>query len=711
LPARVAIAAFGVLAVLVLVVVGQPLITDDAWLHLALGEAYAAQGPWLAGDPLLANPLGPPTPAAWLFDVLLFGVERFFGFTGLRVLHVSWVALILALVWRIARRASGSALVASLATSAVVAVSAYRLIQLRPHLFTVLAALLLFVIAFARTRPLRQRDIALIAVLFAVWANMHAAFLLGPIMLATGAAGLLLAWPLRDVGQRAADVPRAKALVVAASVGGAATLLNPAGLAPHLAFFVAGRDSPALEHVADEWARVDLFAAPPVDLPPSWLSWGILWVLVLATLALAARPLRAWWRGEPVGEAWSRADPAWLALGVLGCALPLVAVRFLWLCILPIFVLCDRMGRGRPPLAERGPATPWAIAVVVCLLGPAFLHLGGWPMIHDALPRSAAAYAQPYHAGKYHANLVWLIDDAELEGTLFAEYHLAGFAGRHLTPRIRTLVNGTLNVPIDVMSSHHALRTRQGELDGERFVDLLDRHDIDLYLGAGLPRLLSSDRPWFHTTAHLERTDGWIPIFRNLNGAIYVRANPRNAANLARVVAFYEKQGIAFDPARGFDVESVIADHRRWAVFHGLVPASFDRLAQLAYGSDPAAKVNARDQLASIYAALGLYERALGLDEIVMRREPVPPRTLRRAVWCLLRLQRYEEAATLAEALEARPPEDVVAAVVADAAQRALATSDEEVRRRITANLPLFTPSEVAVLMFGVRGPSPRAGL
>ena len=35
---------------------------------------------------------------------------------------------------------------------------------------------------------------------------------------------------------------------------------------------------------------------------------------------------------------------------------------------------------------------------------------------------------------------------------------------------------------------------------------------------------------------HLERTDGWITLFRNLNGAVYLRNNDRNQANLDRVV-------------------------------------------------------------------------------------------------------------------------------------------------------------------------------
>ena len=47
---------------LLLLAVGQPILSDDLWIHLALGRAYASEGLWLVGDPLLANALSPPCP-------------------------------------------------------------------------------------------------------------------------------------------------------------------------------------------------------------------------------------------------------------------------------------------------------------------------------------------------------------------------------------------------------------------------------------------------------------------------------------------------------------------------------------------------------------------------------------------------------------------------------------------------------------------------
>ena len=45
LPGWVAVGATTVLLGLLLVATGQPILSDDIWLHLSLGRAYAAEGP------------------------------------------------------------------------------------------------------------------------------------------------------------------------------------------------------------------------------------------------------------------------------------------------------------------------------------------------------------------------------------------------------------------------------------------------------------------------------------------------------------------------------------------------------------------------------------------------------------------------------------------------------------------------------------------
>ena len=53
------------------------------------------------------------------------------------------------------------------------------------------------------------------------------------------------------------------------------------------------------------------------------------------------------------------------------------------------------------------------------------------------IPPSWSRYARPYPASKYHANAVWVLKDAGLEGNLFNEYYMGGFLGFWLAPELR----------------------------------------------------------------------------------------------------------------------------------------------------------------------------------------------------------------------------------------------------------------------------------
>lgn len=285
--------------------VGQPIFTDDLWWHLALGRAFAEHGPWLAEDPLLFAPAGPPSPSSWLSDVALAHLAQTVGFIGLRVLHVAFVAGILALVWSLLRRASRSAAIASCGTTAFAALAAYRLVQLRPDLVSIAASLVLFRCRFADPRPPPWPHVALMSALAMLWANMHAGFPLGLMWIGAALGGLVIAAPLRTAEQRRSDRVRAQRLAAALAFTGLATLANPAGVGAHLAYLVAGSGTPALENIADEWVPLSLFALPTSPRPPSPLAWALVWSILLGTALALFRALRPAHRaGEVSIQRW-----------------------------------------------------------------------------------------------------------------------------------------------------------------------------------------------------------------------------------------------------------------------------------------------------------------------------------------------------------------------------------------------------------------------
>jgi tetratricopeptide (TPR) repeat protein len=197
-------------------------------------------------------------------------------------------------------------------------------------------------------------------------------------------------------------------------------------------------------------------------------------------------------------------------------------------------------------------------------------------------------------------------------------------------------------------------------------------------------------------------------VFRNVRSAVYLRTNERNRANLERAADYYARQEVPFDASRGFDPERVIREARNWAVMHGLIPPYFEDLVAVSRGLEPARRELALDHLASLYAALGLYERATRLDRRLLRSEPdlVAPR--RRTVWCLLRLDRISEALEAAESLAAAPSAGALSHAIAAAARDSATLADAGDAIARISRLPVFTPAEAARLASGIVLPEAR---
>ena len=656
LSALILYASLGACCGLVLIAVGQPIFTDDLWWHLGLGAAYAEQGAWLDGDPLLFTAAGAPRPSSWLADLGLFTGLQVVGFTGLRVFHVAWVVAILGLVWSFARRAGGSPEVASALTTAVALLSTYRFFQLRPHLFSILAALLLYRILLEGGKTPSGRRILAAAALVALWANLHAAFLLGPLFVTVALLSLFCAAPLRAPEVRRADLIRAKRLGVALVVLFLASCLNPSGVGAYRDALVGGGLMTSQVAVIDEWRPTALWSLPLANLPPSPLSWGLLWLVALATLWAVGATLRSWRAGAAVPSRLE-VDPVLLGLALISMALVVVAVRFMWLAVFPMLLV---LSASRLPFVRSlSLSTPIRVCLagVPLLLVPAFLHYGAWPMVSNAISGRWEDYRVAYPTGKYATHAAWLMADSGLEGNLFARYVDGGFLGYWLAPSIRTATNGTLNASPDAFQDFLLLRERRGSKAHPEFSALLDAWGFDLFLGSGLPVKGRANRPPSYTTPHLEGVPGWIPVFRNLRSALYLRDNPRNAENLRRIQDYYAAQGVPFQAERGFEPARVIREAPEWAERQGMVPSNY--FALLARASAHSTRRAALGRLADLHLLLGRYADSRAANAALLASFPRDPDALRRGLW--LRVQALpagdvDELARLAARLAAVSP-------------------------------------------------------
>ena len=165
--------------------------------------------------------------------------------------------------------------------------------------------------------------------------------------------------------------------------------------------------------------------------------------------------------------------------------------------------------------------------------------------------------------------------------------------------------------------------------------------------------------------------------------------------NLEKLRTYYDRAGIDFDPRVGVDVARVVDESPRWAIDHGLLPHDFEQLLEASRAPGRPDWVSSR--LATTYLAIALDERALALDEGLIRSIPTLEDPRRRRIAALLRLDRLEEALSEAKDLERLGPGSAMSKLLIATAKR-FATLDENGRRMESPFIPAISRSEAGQL-------------
>jgi hypothetical protein len=271
-------------AVLSLVVTVQPFRDSDVWWHLAVGHYIVAHGIPAVEPFSFLHAANPWVGQQWLYEVGLARVVDLGG-PGLASLLMGVVAsaalLIAVLSIPPERRPAGPVMAASLLLSALVAA---QLLGVRGQVISLFGAALVLNVVM-RWRGGSNRVLLALPLLFAVWANLHAGFVVG---LGIAVVALLA---VRGVEGRR------RVLLGAAIVASAlATLANPAG--PGLWGYVGATfTDPTITGVVTEWQSPDfhgvwlrLFEVEAILLVSAWIlaPRRDLFDLVLAGGAFAA---------------------------------------------------------------------------------------------------------------------------------------------------------------------------------------------------------------------------------------------------------------------------------------------------------------------------------------------------------------------------------------------------------------------------------------
>jgi tetratricopeptide (TPR) repeat protein len=295
---------------------------SDFWIHLAAGRLLA-NGEYRFGvDPFSYTSTGAYwVNHAWLFDLGLYTAYQAFGGVGLVVLKALAIAGLAWLMLRVHRSGTGAALPAACTLLALLAMSPRLLLQ-PACVSLVLLGLSFYLLwrphAGGPEAPTpadlggRLRRYGALLVLFALWANVDAWFLLGPLLAA-------LFW----LGERMGPVSQRRTPAWLAPAGLAACLLNPHF---HRVFALPPELAPALwaSELHDDprfaswflspWWHIRDYLEPNVGLSAGGLAYFALVGLGLTSFVLCGRSLLGWrlliWGAFALLSAWqARAIP------------------------------------------------------------------------------------------------------------------------------------------------------------------------------------------------------------------------------------------------------------------------------------------------------------------------------------------------------------------------------------------------------------------
>lgn len=218
-----------------------PLADSDGWWHLRTGDLILEEGSIPATDPFSWTAAGEPwQPNAWLSDVLLALIRQAAGPQGVALLRALAVVVAGMLIYLLARRTGARPWPAAL-TAAVATLVMNPFIAERPQLFG-FVLLPLVVLAAAAALEGGWRALLAVALLMALWVNLHGSFIVG-----VGVVTLMAA-------TRAVRARRWTRPALVAMAGATAALLNPFQ-------FGAYREALRISQVStfiEEWRPLDM---------------------------------------------------------------------------------------------------------------------------------------------------------------------------------------------------------------------------------------------------------------------------------------------------------------------------------------------------------------------------------------------------------------------------------------------------------------------
>lgn len=399
----------------------SPIVDPDLWWLLRSGRYILETGSFPTTDPFSAAAGAEWINHAWGFELVLYGVYRWAGTTGLILMQALFAVATFGLLYALLRREQvGRGWSLLLVTLGSVATRGFW--APRPQVVTYLF-LAAFWVILREYRDGRSDRLLWLVPMTLLWVNLHGGFAIGPALIGLCFVTGLLQRAFPGDG----PVPDGRHLARLGLVGvacGVVTLVNPfhyrAALFP---FQVLGER--VAQSMITEWASL------PFNHPQVLLLEG----LIFSALVLL------WW--TPRLAAWS--DVAVLAVFV---HLALQAIRNTPLLVILLVPILGRLvaestadpASALAAIGHWGRRRRGAIVAVLVVV----LVVVGWTVplrtLEEFVPRFGLA------PGTFPVGAVEFLKREPRTGAVFNDYYWGGYLIWHLYPQYRVSIDGRASV-------------------------------------------------------------------------------------------------------------------------------------------------------------------------------------------------------------------------------------------------------------------------
>lgn len=399
-------------------------LDPDIWWHLSAGRWIVQQGSVPSSDPF--SQYGEARPwidYSWLFDLLVFHIQRSFGFIGIEYLKILLGMTFAVVLYVLYQSVAGSFGVGVILTILAL-VSSLPLATPRPWLFTMVLFTLTLTLLTSLRNGGRRVSVWVLPLIFAVWANLHVQFVYGLILI-----GFFLVEGIQKRFMHSMDgytgtwqAARLYAAILALCA--AAACLNPYGLQLYATIW-------DYAHQANIYLLIQELSPPNFRSPTHWLFMGL---MVGGFLALGRRK--------------ATSTLPYLLL-VFGLCSALRMQRDAWLAAVVGAAVLAGWPSGRPD-GDRQPEPEWTprFPVVLALAATSLVVI-------IALARVNEADLKKEVARHFPADAVGFISSHSLSGPLYNDFGWGGYLTWAL-PTFRISMDGRTNVhgPERVMRSY-----------------------------------------------------------------------------------------------------------------------------------------------------------------------------------------------------------------------------------------------------------------